>query len=394
MTKKKIFSIVLFTTFLIFALFVGGGFPYLLLIITIMIYGYSYYSVRKISKGLNGIFWTDKAFLKKGEIANISYKIYNSCFIPLVYAEVEVDIPKRLTNQKNEKNVHELKSYSTLNFIKKLTCDHRGIFDVGVVNIETGDIFGLFRKKIVVKDNLQLTVYPKVHKLDSFTITGTEFFGSIPTTQKFYEDYTSIKDLRKYQVGDSLKKVNWKVTAKRGDLFVKNYDISTNVEIQLFLDFQIDKYKYDTYGYVEEKIVECVVSIIHYSLYNRVNTDFITYTEKKVQLHGKDSSMFNKFLEMAVRIRPKKNISLGDVIINESRALSPGTSIIIVTPELDKKLISAILKLKKLGYSVILIIVNDFQKYKNINKGIDILEKTGVNIYKIDIEDNITNVLR
>ncbi|MTI46986.1 MAG: DUF58 domain-containing protein [Firmicutes bacterium] len=393
MNKRLILSIIFLIVLILFALLVGGSFPYLLLFLVVFIYGYSILSHRKIKKDLIAVFWSDKDLVEKGDVVEINYKLYNSSLLPLVYAEVNDNISERLNNQERKTNVYFMTPFDTINIIRKIKCQHRGIYDVGKLEVVTGDIFGLKDTKLLIKDPLDLTVYPKVYNLKQFNISGSESFGSVTTTQKFNEDYSSIKNIRKYQQGDSIKRVNWKVTARKGELFVKNYDVSTNVELQLFMDFQSDKYSKDFDGLIEEKIVECAISIVRYALYRKVSTNFVTYTHKKIELRGKDIVSFREFLELSARIRPTNNINLGDIIVNESRTFSPVTTVIIVTPKVEKKLISSILILKKMGYNIMLILANDFQKNKSLEKDINILEKSGVDIYKVDLEDDIRYAL-
>lgn len=394
MNKRVILNIMFLALLIAFALIVGGSFPYLLLFVAIFIYSYSLYSNRKIKKDIVPVFWLDNELVEKGDTIEVNFKVYNSSIFPLVYAEISDNIPKRLTSQSRDNNVYFMTPFDTVNISKKIKCEHRGVYNIGSVEMTTGDIFGISDKKFFLEDELILTVYPKVYELENFNISGSESFGSVPTTQKFNEDYSSIKNLRKYQIGDSLKRVDWKVTARKGELFVKNYDVSTNVEIQLFMDFQYGKYTNDSKGYIEEKIVETAISIIRYSLYRKISTNFVTYTDKKVELRGKDIVAFKEFLELIARIRPTNDINLGDLIVNEARTFSPVTTVILVTPQIDDKLRSSILILEKRGYNVMVIIVNDFKNNKKLDNGIDILEKSGVNIYKVNLEDDIRYALR
>jgi len=388
---RLIFLLIILT---IFALLIGGSFPYFLLFIFISIIIFTMMSIKKVEGDLLGVYWSSSDVIQKGERITVDYKIYNSGFLPLSYLEIKDGIPEKLSNDGGEESVYFMLPFDAICFTREIECNRRGLYQLGSIKVITGDIFGMIRKEFFVKDNLPLIVYPKVYSLDRFNIFGKEFFGSVSTTQKFYEDYSSIKDIRKYEVGDSIKRINWKVSARMGDLYVKNYDISANVEIQLFMDFQLEKYREDLNGDIEEKIVECAISIINMSLYRNIDIDFVTYTDRKVQLHGKNPGKFKEFLETMVRISPVKNVNLGDVIINESRILSLGTTIIIITPEIDKKIASSIITLKKTGYSIITIIVSDFQHNKHLSEEIILLEKMDIRVYKIGLQDNISQVLR
>ncbi|MTI68138.1 MAG: DUF58 domain-containing protein [Firmicutes bacterium] len=391
---NRISFLVFFILIIAFAFLVGGSFPYLLLFIIAIMFIYSYRSVKKINKNLLGIYWSDKDKVEKDEYAEVNYKLYNSGLLPLPYAIVEDGIPERLSKDSQNEKVFFIKPYEAKNIKKKFKCKHRGFYEIGKVKITTGDIFGIIKKEFVIKDDLFITVYPKVYKLENFNIEGKDFYGSLSTNQKHYEDYTSIKNLRKYHYGDSLKRVHWKVTAKKNELIVKNYEVSANAQIRVYMDFELNKFLKDKEGLIEEKVAECVISIIHFFLKEGIESELITYTEKKIEIHGKDSGEFKYFLETLARIRPKSYINMGDIILHQSRILPLGTTIIIVTPKVDRKILSSSLTLKKMGYNLVFVIVGDFKNDKTHNENIEILNKMEIITYKLDIEDNIKHVLR
>lgn len=392
--KNKVNAfIVLIITFL-FSLLAGGQFAYLLFFLAAAIIIFSFYTVKNYQDKILGIFWVSNYQVEKGDTIEIHYKVYNSSIMPIPYIKITDGIPKRLTDKSGEKYIYSILPFESLIIRKKFECKHRGNYQIGEIDVEAGDIFGIFNKRFKVKDNLIITVYPKIYNLDAFNIYGKEFFGKTSANLKFYEDYSSIKDMRKYEIGDSLKRVNWKVTAKKGELFVKNYDVSSNAQVHLFMDFQWDKFKNDAEQLIEEKIIECVMSIVHFALYRNIDINFITYVHQKVKLSGRDISRFDVFLELSTRIRPSKNINLGDVILNEIRTVSLGSTVIIVTPYLDSNLASAALVLRRMGYIVNFIVINDFDKNKWINKDLHLLEKMEVKIYRIDLNDDLNVKLR
>ncbi|RKD33743.1 DUF58 domain-containing protein [Thermohalobacter berrensis] len=385
---------ILLLLLVIFALLVGGKFIYLLLFLVSAVYLYSLYTLKNCEDKIVGVFWGNDYQVEKGDKIKVDYKIYNSSIFPVPYIMIFPNISKRLDDKAREKEVYSLLPFEYLTIKKEFKCKHRGTYQVGELDAKIGDIFGIKNKNFKIKNDLVITVYPKVYKLDAFNIFGKEFYGKVSANEKFYEDYSSIKDIRKYQVGDSLKRVNWKVTAKKGELYVKNYDVSSDTQIQLFMDFQLDKYSNDTDGLIEEKLVECAISIIHFALYRDIDINFVTYTDQKISLNARNISRFNEFLELSTRIRPSKNINLGDILLNELRSVSLGSTIIIPTPEIDDNLVSSSLSLKKMGYIITFIVVRDFNKDKWVLENIKLIEKAGIRVYRVDIEDDLNLVLR
>ncbi len=350
--------------------------------------------MKKISQNLIGFFTLDSNLVEKGDTVQINYKLYNSGLFPLPFMIIVDGISSRLSSNGGEKSVHYLKSSDSIIISRTIRCEHRGYYQLGNIKVITGDVFGITKKEIQVRDDLFLTVYPKVYLLKNLNIYGKEFFGNKLANLKYYEDYSSVKNLRKYQRGDSIKKIHWKATARKGEFLVKNYDIAANIQLMIYMDFQQSKYSLDKDELIEEKVVECVISIVYYSLINNINFELETYADEKIQLLGKDISMFKEFLELMSRIRPVRNINIGNVILDESKILSRGTTIIIVTPEIDSHTLFAILILKSKEYSLIVIVVSNFKFKKTLEKHINLLKKAEIRIYKIDIEDNIIDVMR
>ncbi|MGI6404179.1 MAG: DUF58 domain-containing protein [Oscillospiraceae bacterium] len=116
-----------------------------------------------------------------------------------------------------------------------LTFAYRGVYDLGVEKLVVVDFLGLFRKTIRPKTALSVTVYPKSDENYLLMLQGgpqkTALF-----TDPFQEDYSSVADVRKYATSDSLRKVHWKLSAKRGELMVKNFNAYQPDRLILLLD--------------------------------------------------------------------------------------------------------------------------------------------------------------
>ncbi len=116
-----------------------------------------------------------------------------------------------------------------------LTFPYRGVYDLGVEKLVVVDFLGLFRKTIRPRAALSVKVYPKSDENFLLMLQGgpqkTAMF-----TDPFQEDYSSVADVRKYVTSDSLRKVHWKLSAKRGELMVKNFNAYEPDRLILLLD--------------------------------------------------------------------------------------------------------------------------------------------------------------
>lgn len=86
----------------------------------------------------------------------------------------------------------------------------------------------------------ELYVYPRVITMPVPTLTMMELDESEEreeiTSGGLQDQFVGIKE---YQPGDRLHKINWKLTAKTGDLLVKQFAASARFSAVLYLDFRV-----------------------------------------------------------------------------------------------------------------------------------------------------------
>ncbi len=98
----------------------------------------------------------------------------------------------------------------------------RGLYSVGPAVIQGSDPLGLFPFRKQANERQTLIVYPEVLPLSLQSLEGLPA-GTIRVENRIYEDVTRYRSLREYQPGDALRRVNWKASAKTGQLFVMDY---------------------------------------------------------------------------------------------------------------------------------------------------------------------------
>jgi len=119
-----------------------------------------------------------------------------------------------------------------------LRCGTRGVYYIGPLQVVFQDKVSLFMKEHLVENKTEIIVYPSYEDVRRFEFLqkmyGGLLFGRYRVREKGHGyDFWG---LRKYQIGDSLKFVDWKTTAKKGELYVKEYESEKNVKMYIFID--------------------------------------------------------------------------------------------------------------------------------------------------------------
>jgi uncharacterized protein (DUF58 family) len=119
----------------------------------------------------------------------------------------------------------------------QLTPTRRGYYQLGPLVLETGDLFGLHRRYRVLTEPQFLMVLPKVLPLAGYEVSSKRPIGEVRMSYRLYEDPTRISGVRAYERGDPLNRVNWRATARTGQLHSKVYEPSTVAGATLLLEF-------------------------------------------------------------------------------------------------------------------------------------------------------------
>ena len=102
----------------------------------------------------------------------------------------------------------------------RLPTDRRGIFDVGPLVLAQTDPFGLMARRRPVGEVARLWVHPRSHPVPAGKAGSTiEMDGPMDDTAP--EGTIAFQGLRPYVVGDDLRMVHWRTTARTGTLMVK-----------------------------------------------------------------------------------------------------------------------------------------------------------------------------
>jgi len=103
----------------------------------------------------------------------------------------------------------------------ELPATRRGVAVVGPLAISVGDRFGLAERRIEVAGTARLVVHPRIRPvlpLPGSSRPDARLGRSHPARAARGDDFFT---LREYEVGDDLRRVHWRSTARTGDLMLR-----------------------------------------------------------------------------------------------------------------------------------------------------------------------------
>lgn len=263
MIKVSVKFLILLILSYAFALIQGGNLPYSIfhgLILTFIV-GLIYILSKQKSIVVQVKF--DKKVYSAGDEHEFTTIVKNYGIFPAPYVILKNKTLTRL-NQKYNGDAIYLNSDESKWIKSKIKFNQRGIYNFGEFNLKISDLFCIFERSRNINLGTSVKVYPKVYELNKFLANGSDIFKNATSCNTNIEDLYSTRDIRKYNEGDNLKRVNWKVSAKHGELFVRNLDTVSGDESNIFLNMSKENMVLDDVGVAEEQLIDLCSSIINY----------------------------------------------------------------------------------------------------------------------------------
>lgn len=380
MFKIKIKFIILMIAAFIFAYLQGGNLPYSVFygfLLTFLI-GLGFIMVHR--KWLFVDIKFEKRIYSSGENDVFTMIVQNNSLIPAPYVTIK---NKALTLINGRYNGDAISlSLDEGKMIKhEINFRTRGIYNFGEIQVSFKDLFCLFE----VNNNLErdglIKVYPKIYNIEKTILRGSDIFKNAVSNSSSIEDMYSMKDVRKYQDGDNLKRINWKVSAKYNDLYVRNYDTVSGQEFNIFLDMNEKNYELDGNGLMEEHMVDFCISLINYMVQKEIKTKLFinALTPGNYDVESKED--FDKVMENFLTQKSDGQFEFIKFINSNVHEIASLSGMGIVTGNVNERLTDYLMTLKDKGHNILLF-YNMISPTESVN--VSLLQKIGVECYNIE----------
>jgi len=188
--------------------------------------------------------------ITEGEKGQIQETIINAKLLPLPMLRVKFEIDRsfRFEEEGNitvsdncyKNDIFSIMLYQKITRTIPFFGTKRGYYSIDQIDMVSTD---LFMKTILVgiqPVHTNLLVYPKGVDVRQLLIPYRKMMGTLLTKRFSYEDPFEFRGIRPYQPFDTMKDVNWKASAKTGELKVNVHDYTARQEVSLLLNLETE----------------------------------------------------------------------------------------------------------------------------------------------------------
>lgn len=238
----------------------------------------------------------------------------------------------------------------------------RGYHQIGPAHVKSADLLGIFPTRHEFDDPQHVTVFPRVFKMEDLGFPADRPFGERKGRNPIYEDPLRIAGIREYRPGDPLKRIDWKATARSGELQARVYEASATQ--QLYMMVNIDTLEHAWEGYLRddlERTVSTAASVAVWAAEARFAVGLLANgsfpeADRPIRIApSRSPSQLTHLLEALAVIQPLTMGDLSFAIRRESGKMPLGSTIVVIASLIPDSLAAVILRLADEGHQVFVI---------------------------------------
>ncbi|MBD5394506.1 MAG: DUF58 domain-containing protein [Lachnospiraceae bacterium] len=216
-------------------------------------------------KGVSVRLSFSKEMVETGDQASLIEVVENRKWLPLATLKVKFQCSRNLkfldtdnsavTDLYYRNDLFTVMPYKRITRTHKISCPQRGYFGIYGIDLVGADLFFSQEMRGHMESDTRIYVLPRQFSSSVLDSAMKKVSGEVAVRRYEIEDPFTHRGIREYEPYDEMKSINWKATAKTGELKVNVRDHTAVKSVRIFLNLQ------DTNILRREELLEMSISI-------------------------------------------------------------------------------------------------------------------------------------
>lgn len=310
-----------------------------------------------------------------GERLDALIEVENRKFLPIPWLRVQDRMPilvgpedeRQIIRAESEQmgavvSLFSLRWYERDRRLLRLLLRSRGVYRLGPVSLESGDMFGLFEQAGELENYDYLTVYPQPLAFEALQFPVGDPFGDRRTQRRLYEDPNQPLGVRSYHPEDDFRRIHWPATAHTGELQVRVFQpVSARMLVVCMNISTLAHYWEGTLPDVLDYLVRAAASICERGLQDGYRVGLISnghlgYSDQPFRVPpGCSPAQLTRLLTMLASVTPFTVAPFDRFLMSEAPRLPYGATLVVVTSILPPELVETLARLGRYARRITLL---------------------------------------
>jgi uncharacterized protein (DUF58 family) len=238
-------------------------------------------------------------------------------------------------------------------------CKQRGKYTLGPVTLQSGDPFGFFRFRRVLREKHTILVYPETIPLPELNIHVGILPGGGTMRHRVQYITPNVAGVRDYVSGDSFNRIHWASTARMNKLMVKEFELDPFSEMWLLLDMQGRHHRGKGEHSTVEYAVKAAASLSQRFLEQNRSVGLTAHgPQRQLIVPDRGTRQIWKLLEELAITQGVGSVPLHEMLTAEATRFGRHTTLVIVTPSPDLTWVYTLREVLQAGVKAVAVIID------------------------------------
>ena len=341
---------ILFGFFLLCALSMGNRVYFVLATIIFLSWIFAFISVRMAEKTVQVSNALSGQKVNRGEVVSMEIAVSHKGLLPIA----PIALHMRATSNTPAGVIYlthlgKRRQRVTHRFV----ADHVGAMFPGVESYVVSDIFGFFKKEHQPDlAGQELLVLPVPFEVEPLTFAAGDM--GVETMKRAMEDPSSPSDFRNYQQGDPLKRIHWKMSARKRELIVRQFEEPALPDALVMLDTSPphlnEGVPKENAAFLQDALLETAASVVACQIRqdNQVRLPLVGDRPMEYSSH----MGLPVLLEELARCTFNETERFERVLMMQMAELRKLGAVVVITTRLTSEVADLLIRMKRMGPNV------------------------------------------
>lgn len=193
----------------------------------------AFYWARTLARGLTAERRLRFGWVSVGDRLEEEFTLVNRGGLPALWVEIhdESTVPGYRVGA-----VRTVGESDRVSWRQSSVCHRRGLYRLGPWAIHTGDPFGIFSVKRRYEEAQDIIIHPPIHSAVAIPLPPGQSDGRARSVERSFVATMNAGGVRDYHVQDPFHWIHWPTSARKDELYVRQFDRDTAGDIWLVID--------------------------------------------------------------------------------------------------------------------------------------------------------------
>ena len=190
----------------------------------------------------------EEEMVQAGDQTSLFEEVQNGKWLPIPSLKVKFQCSRKLrfpdtdnsavTDQYYRNDLFSVMPFQKITRTHRIQCPHRGYFGISGIDLVSTDLFFTEEMHGHLNSDTRIYVLPELYRSALLQDAIRKISGEVAVRRYEITDPFTHRGIREYEPYDEMKSINWKATAKTGELKVNIREHTAMKAVRIFLNLQ------------------------------------------------------------------------------------------------------------------------------------------------------------